>query len=200
MGSMTDDEYTSRFLELLRYVPYLTEEKSKIHRFTSGLQVAFKDKIDSMSLDHWRRLRHCYEQSKHKNETKPYWRGNAKKKENGTEREQGLKIQVTRRMLHHLRRSIHMIEDRDSTQENKIRRQAGSLQSVGFVARIIAGGISCRIRVVDLRYTVRKRYRLFGMLVRVFHVSMKHWIKNRQIIRHLSLGWMLSFLIKLFLF
>ena len=27
MGSMTDDEYTSRFLELLRYVPYLTKEK-----------------------------------------------------------------------------------------------------------------------------------------------------------------------------
>jgi len=30
MGSMTDDEHTSRFLELLRYVPYLTEEKAKI--------------------------------------------------------------------------------------------------------------------------------------------------------------------------
>jgi len=30
MGSMTDDEYTSRFLELLRYVPYLKDEKVKI--------------------------------------------------------------------------------------------------------------------------------------------------------------------------
>lgn len=30
MGSMTDDEYTSKFLELLRYVPYLIEEKAKI--------------------------------------------------------------------------------------------------------------------------------------------------------------------------
>jgi len=45
MGSMTDDEYTSRFLELLRYVPYLTEEKAKIQRFISGLLVAFKDRI-----------------------------------------------------------------------------------------------------------------------------------------------------------
>ena len=30
MCFMTDDEYTSIFLELLRYVPYLREEKSKV--------------------------------------------------------------------------------------------------------------------------------------------------------------------------
>lgn len=30
MGSMTDEEYTSKFLELLKYVPYLKEEKAKI--------------------------------------------------------------------------------------------------------------------------------------------------------------------------
>ena len=30
MGSMIDDEYTRRFLELLRYVPYLREEKAKV--------------------------------------------------------------------------------------------------------------------------------------------------------------------------
>jgi len=46
MGSMTDDEYTSRFLELLRYMPYLMEEKAKINRFISGLPVSFKDKIE----------------------------------------------------------------------------------------------------------------------------------------------------------
>ena len=46
MGSMTGDKYTSRFLELQRYVPYLTEEKAKIHRFISGLPVAFKDRIE----------------------------------------------------------------------------------------------------------------------------------------------------------
>jgi len=27
MGSMTDEEYTRKFLEILRYVPYLKEEK-----------------------------------------------------------------------------------------------------------------------------------------------------------------------------
>jgi len=30
----------------LRYVPYLTKDKAKIHRFISGLPVAFKDKIE----------------------------------------------------------------------------------------------------------------------------------------------------------
>lgn len=40
MGSMTDDEYTSRFLEMLRYVPYLGEEKANIQRFISGFLVA----------------------------------------------------------------------------------------------------------------------------------------------------------------
>ena len=45
MGSMRDDECTSRCLELLRYVPYLKEEKAKIHKFTSGLPMAFKYRI-----------------------------------------------------------------------------------------------------------------------------------------------------------
>lgn len=34
-------------------------------------------------------------------------------KENGTRSEQGLKTQVTRRMLPHLRSSMHLAEDRD---------------------------------------------------------------------------------------
>lgn len=36
MGLMIDDGYSSRFLELLRYVPYLKKKKAKIRRFTSG--------------------------------------------------------------------------------------------------------------------------------------------------------------------
>ena len=45
MGSMTDKEFIGRFLDLLRYVPYLKDEKVKIQRFISGLLVAFKDMI-----------------------------------------------------------------------------------------------------------------------------------------------------------
>ena len=36
MDSMIEDEYTSRFLQLLRYVPYLKEENSKVQIFISG--------------------------------------------------------------------------------------------------------------------------------------------------------------------
>lgn len=42
MGSMTYEEYTIKFLELLRYVPYLKDEKAKVQRFVSGLPLTFK--------------------------------------------------------------------------------------------------------------------------------------------------------------
>eukprot|EP00253_Pinus_taeda_P005252 PITA_05252 len=82
---MIDDEYTSRFLELLRYVPYVTGEKVNIHRFISRLPVAFKDKIDfdePRSLEEAiHKLRHCYEKSEHRSETKLDWRALDNKRE-----------------------------------------------------------------------------------------------------------------------
>ena len=62
---MTDDEYTSKFWELLRYVPYLKEEKDKIQRFTSAFPMEFKDMIEfdePRSLgEAIRKLKHFYE-------------------------------------------------------------------------------------------------------------------------------------------
>jgi len=46
MGSMTDDEYIDRFLELYIYVPYLKEEKAKVWRFISGLSLVYTDHIN----------------------------------------------------------------------------------------------------------------------------------------------------------
>ena len=46
MGSMTNEEYTTKFLELLRYVPYLKDEKSKVHIFVSGFPLSFRDQIE----------------------------------------------------------------------------------------------------------------------------------------------------------
>jgi len=70
MGSMTDYEYTSRFLELLRYVPYLKKEKAKAKRFISRFPVAYKDQIkfDEPRLleEAIQKLNHCYEQSQSK--------------------------------------------------------------------------------------------------------------------------------------
>lgn len=37
MGSMMDEEYTFKFLELLRYVPYLQDEKDKVQWFSISI-------------------------------------------------------------------------------------------------------------------------------------------------------------------
>ena len=46
MGSMTYEKYTTKLLELLRYVPYLKDEKKNIQRFISRFPLTFKDPID----------------------------------------------------------------------------------------------------------------------------------------------------------
>jgi len=56
MGSMTDDEYTSIFLELLKYVPYLKEEKLRFRDLLVGYWLHSKIGLSSTILDHCRRL------------------------------------------------------------------------------------------------------------------------------------------------
>jgi len=46
MEQMSYEEYTTKFLELLRYVLYLKDEKSKIERYVSGMPQSFKGKIE----------------------------------------------------------------------------------------------------------------------------------------------------------
>jgi hypothetical protein len=45
MGSMTMEEYEKKYLELLRCVGFIKEEKVKIQRFLSGLPYFYKYKI-----------------------------------------------------------------------------------------------------------------------------------------------------------
>ena len=70
MGSMIDAEYMNKFLQLMRYVLYITDEKAKVHNFFSGLPLAFKDWIEyykPRSLEEViGKLKHYYEQSMHK--------------------------------------------------------------------------------------------------------------------------------------
>ena len=84
MGSMTDEQFISRFLELLSYVPYLREEKAKVQRFISGLLVTYRDRIElnvPRSLEEAiRKLKHCYEQSKCKVEPEHDLKRNEKAK------------------------------------------------------------------------------------------------------------------------
>jgi len=82
MGSMTDKEYMAKFLELLRYVPYLTNEKAKVQRIFSGLSLEFRDRIEYDKMRSLEevivKLKHCYEQSKCKNESQQRWKGKDK--------------------------------------------------------------------------------------------------------------------------
>lgn len=53
------------FLGMLRYVPYLKQEKAKFERFISGLLVAHKDQIEfdepRLLEEAIQKLKHCYE-------------------------------------------------------------------------------------------------------------------------------------------
>ena len=40
------EEYANKFLEILRYVRYIKDEKVKIQRFLSGLPQSYKDRIE----------------------------------------------------------------------------------------------------------------------------------------------------------
>jgi hypothetical protein len=43
-------DFCSKFLSLLRYVPYIVEEKQKIQRFLSCLPASYKDSIEFDNL------------------------------------------------------------------------------------------------------------------------------------------------------
>ena len=84
MGSIIDEEYTTKFLELLRYVPYLEDEKAKFQRFFSGFPLAFRDRMEydePHTLEEViGKLKHCYEYSKCKDESQHECKGKEKGK------------------------------------------------------------------------------------------------------------------------
>jgi hypothetical protein len=46
LGQLTIDEYINKFLDMMRYVPYIKDEKVKMKRFISLLPQSYRDKID----------------------------------------------------------------------------------------------------------------------------------------------------------
>ena len=46
LGQMTMEEYANKFLELLRYVKYIRDDKLKIQRFLSILPRSYRDRIE----------------------------------------------------------------------------------------------------------------------------------------------------------
>ena len=66
------DEFITRFTSLLRYVPYIREEKAKVQRFVSSLPLSMRERIEfdnPKTMDEAiRKARIFYQQSKHKGE------------------------------------------------------------------------------------------------------------------------------------
>eukprot|EP00253_Pinus_taeda_P011491 PITA_11491 len=73
LGQQTMDEFITRFTSLLRYVPYIREEKAKVQRFVSSLPPYMRERIEfdnPKSTDEViRKARICYQQSKQKGDT-----------------------------------------------------------------------------------------------------------------------------------
>jgi hypothetical protein len=46
LGQLNIEEYINKFLELLRYVPYIKDEKVKVQRFINGLHQTYRNKIE----------------------------------------------------------------------------------------------------------------------------------------------------------
>jgi hypothetical protein len=68
------EEYINKFLQLLRYVPYIKAEKIKFQRFISGLPQTYRNSIEfgepKTLEDTIRKARYGYEHFRH--QTKPH--------------------------------------------------------------------------------------------------------------------------------
>ena len=65
LGQLTMEEYANKFLELLRYVRYIRDDKVKIQHFLSGLPQSYKDIIEfnePRTLEEAiRKAKYCYD-------------------------------------------------------------------------------------------------------------------------------------------
>ena len=68
LGAMIMKELCSKFLSLLRYIPYIIDEKTRIQRFLSCFPTMFKEQIEydnpKMLEEVMRKENFCYNQNK----------------------------------------------------------------------------------------------------------------------------------------
>ena len=69
---MTMDQYITKFTSLLRYAPYLRDEKAKVQRFLSSLPTHMKEQFEFVNPrtmdEEIQKARMCYQQPKAKGE------------------------------------------------------------------------------------------------------------------------------------
>jgi hypothetical protein len=91
LGQLTIDEYIKNFLELMRYVSYINDEKVKMQRFISGLPQSYQDMIEfdepNTLEDVIIKARYFYEKFNNKIEPHKDW----KKKKNSGFKKKGFK-------------------------------------------------------------------------------------------------------------
>jgi hypothetical protein len=72
------DAYAKRFMELLRYVPFLKDKKVRVQCFLIGFTQSYKDRIEfdkpKKLEDTIQKTKCCYDRSKHKQEISKYWK------------------------------------------------------------------------------------------------------------------------------
>ena len=87
------EEYANKFLELLRYVKYIQDDKVKNRHFLSGIPTAYKDRIEfdePRTLEEAiRKAKYCYDQNKSKPGFHKAWKD--KKNEKFDQRKKGFK-------------------------------------------------------------------------------------------------------------
>jgi hypothetical protein len=78
LWQLTIEEYVNKFLDLLRYVPYIKVEKEKVQRFISGLPKDYQNRIEfdepKTPEDTIRKARYCYEHLGHRTEPHEGWK------------------------------------------------------------------------------------------------------------------------------
>jgi hypothetical protein len=75
--NMTMEEYENKFLEILRYVDFIKDEKMKIQRLLSGFPSFYKDKIQfeepNTLEESMRKDKYLYEKNKGRPTFQKYW-------------------------------------------------------------------------------------------------------------------------------
>jgi hypothetical protein len=78
LGSMTMAEYEKKFLGLLKYVRFTSDEKVKIQRFLSGLPSFYKEKIKydetKTLIEAIRKAKYLYEQGQGRESLQKSWK------------------------------------------------------------------------------------------------------------------------------
>ena len=76
------EEHVHKFLELLRYVDYIKDERVKIQSFLGSLPLNYREIIEIVNpptLDEVIKMEiHFYDQDKGKSEVHPTWKGKPK--------------------------------------------------------------------------------------------------------------------------